>query len=259
MIKIRAIFLGKNKPYVIKSLTHLIETGFTVTIVVCESNVNHKNCDLCKKANELGIIHCSDNELYSIISKQDSKNQKLIKNIDVVISYLFWKKIKKSLITLPKIGCINFHPAPLPDFRGFSPYTFGILQNSSFWGVSAHFVDEEFDTGNLIKTSKFLINPKNETSFSLEQKSQKRLYFLFKEIVEILFNSKKLESIPQSNGQYFSKKDFEENREIVLEDSNEDIDKKIRAYWYPPFEGAYIKIKEKKLFIINKRILELLK
>ena len=68
-----------------------------------------------------------------------------------------------------------------------------------------------------------------------------------------------MESIPQSNGQYFSKKDFEENREIVLEDSNEDIDKKIRAYWYPPFEGAYIKIKEKKLFIINKRILELLK
>jgi len=204
-------------------------------------------------------MHCSDNELYSIISNEKSKKQKLIKNIDVVISYLFWKKIKKSLITLPKIGCINFHPAPLPDFRGFSPYTFGILKNSSFWGVSAHFVNEEFDTGNLIKTSKFSINPKNETSFSLEQKSQEHLHFLFKKIIKILFDSKKLKSIPQSNGQYFSKKDFEENREIFLDDTNEDIDKKIRAYWYPPFEGAYIKMKEKKLFVINKKILDLLK
>tara|TARA_B110000438_G_C15818626_1_gene653171 strand:- start:3549 stop:4268 length:720 start_codon:yes stop_codon:yes gene_type:complete len=238
---------------------YLIETGFTVTIVVCENGINHKNCNLCKKADELGIMHCSDEELYHIISNKYSKNQKLIKNIDIVISYLFWKKIKTSLIILPKIGCINFHPAPLPDFRGFSPYTFGILKNSSFWGVSVHFIDEKFDTGNLIKTSKFLINPKNETSFSLEQKSQKKLYILFKEIINILFDSKKLKSIPQFNGQYFSKKDFEKNREIFLEDSNEEIDKKIRAYWYPPFEGAYIKRKGEKIFVINKKILELLK
>jgi methionyl-tRNA formyltransferase len=221
--------------------------------------MDKENCNLCKKAEELGIMHCSDDELYSIIDNDNSKYKKLITNIDLVISYLFWKKIKKSLIVLPKTGCINFHPAPLPDFRGFSPYTFGILKNSPYWGVSAHFVDDKFDTGNLIETSRFLINSKKETSFSLEQKSQKQLYFLFKKVIKILTDSKELYSNPQSNGKYFSKKDFEENREIFLDDSNEMIDRKIRAYWYPPFEGAYIKIKNKKLFVINQKILDLLK
>jgi methionyl-tRNA formyltransferase len=204
-------------------------------------------------------MHCSDSELYSIIDDKNSKYKKLLVNIDVVISYLFWKKIKKSLITLPKIGCINFHPAPLPEFRGFSPYTFGILNKSSYWGVSAHFVDEKFDTGNLIKTSKFSIDIKEETSFSLEQKSQKQLYLLFKKIMKILTNSKEISSRPQSNGKYFSKNDFENNREIFLHDSKEEMDRKIRAYWYPPFEGAFIKINNKKLFVLNQKILDLLK
>ncbi len=252
----RVIYLGKNKPNVIKSLLFLVKKGIDVTIVVCKSDDDHKNCDLCKKADELGIFHCNDDKLYSIISDKKSKHKKLVQNIDLVISYLFWKKIKSPLLQISKIGSINFHPAPLPDYRGFSPYTFGILNNASNWGVTAHYIDEKFDTGEIIKVKKFSVDMKSETSFSLEQKSQKYLYLLFKEIINKLLHLGILKSTSQGTGKYFSKQDFEINRKILPENSIEEIDRKIRAFWYPPFEGAYIEINNKKNYLINLNILK---
>ena len=51
-------------------------------------------------------------------------------------------------------------------------------------------------------------------------------------------------------------KEFEELRQISSDDSLDDIERKIRAFWYPPFDGASIKVKGKEFTIINKRILE---
>jgi methionyl-tRNA formyltransferase len=255
----KVIYLGKNKPKVIESLDFLINSQINVSIVVCKCNNKYENCDLCKKAEELGIFHCSDDELYSIISNKKSKHKKLIQNIDLIISYLFWKKIKLPLLHLPKIGCVNFHPAPLPDYRGFSPYTFGILNSASSWGVTAHYIDEKFDTGKIIQVKKFKIHVENETSFSLEQKSQKQLFLLFKQIIIKFLNNGILKSIPQDKGKYFSKKDFEISRKILSKNSIDEVDKKIRAYWYPPYEGAYIEINKKKYFIINEDILKNIK
>lgn len=44
---------------------------------------------------------------------------------DLVVSYLFWRKIRKPLIVRPKYRCINFHPAILPDYRGLAGYNIG--------------------------------------------------------------------------------------------------------------------------------------
>ena len=42
---------------------------------------------------------------------------------------------------LGRIGCLNFHPAPLPDLRGVGGYNVAILEGMREWGVSCHFVD----------------------------------------------------------------------------------------------------------------------
>ncbi len=53
------------------------------------------------------------------------------------------------------MGCLNFHPAPLPDFRGLGGYNVAILEGLPEWGVSSHFVDEHFDTGDLVDVERF--------------------------------------------------------------------------------------------------------
>ena len=67
-----------------------------------------------------------------------------------------------------------------------------------------------------ILMAKFKINPKNETAFSLEQKSQIYLFNLFKEIMGIYISKKKVRRQKQSkkSGKYLSKKHFEKLRKI---------------------------------------------
>jgi len=196
------------------------------------------------------------NELNSILEKDQKMQNEIFSNVEIVISYLYPKKIDAKLIELPKKGCINFHPAPLPEFRGVSPYCFGILEDFPNWGVTSHFIDKEFDTGDIIKVKKFDVNLKEETSFSLEQKSQIFLFKLFKEIINMVLEDTNLPRIKQTSGRYFSYEKFEKLRQINEDDSIEVINKKIRAFWHPQFPGAYIKIQNKEYYLMNDKIFE---
>ncbi len=251
------IFLGKNKPSVVKGLQFLLDTKMSVKAIISSSPHSDNDCEngLSEIAKKYNIPFMSDLQLNSILEDKE-KCKENFEKIDLVISYLYPKKIKEKLIQLPKIGCINFHPAPLPEFRGVSPYCFGILEDFPYWGVTCHYIDKEFDSGDIIKVKKFDVDLKKETSFSLEQKSQEHLLELFKSIIKIIFEGKDLPRKEQGNGKYFSKKDFERLRQVDENDSEEMISKKIRAFWYPPFSGAYIKIKNKEYTIINDDMLK---
>lgn len=243
------IYLGKDKPYAIKGLRYLIKKGFNVILVVCPSASSHSKTLYCE-AKRLRLNALSDEEFHSELQAQKYKN------IDLVISFLYWKKITHPLISLPQFGCINFHPAPLPDFRGVAGYNFAIYENLKEWGVSAHFVDNSFDTGDIIKVEHFQIFPEQETALSLEQKTQKRLFFLFKKIVQLFLKNKPIPRKPQTKGRYISKKEFEIARRIRDDDSAEIIERKIRAFWFPPFHGASIIIDDKEFTLVNNFILK---
>ena len=246
--------MGKDKPVVIEALKFLVENGFDIAKVVgpLENQPIYKGRKLNDVAKKLGIETTTDEKLYEIIEK----DKKILENIDLVVSFLYWKKIKKPLIELPKIACINFHSSPLPEFRGVNGYSFAIMQDLDYWGVSAHLVDESFDAGKIIKVKKFNIDLKKETAFSLEQRSQKELFQLYKEIISQIKNKKNIETVPQENGIYYSMEKFEELRKISENDSLEDIERKIRAFWYPPHGGANIKLKGEEFTLVNKKLLE---
>ena len=206
----KIIFLGKNKPSVVKGLQFLFDSRVSIKAIISSpiKNENNDENELLKLAKKYNVPFMSDSELNSILENKKKYEEKF-KKIDLVISYLYPKKIKEKLIQLPKIGCINFHPAPLPEFRGVSPYCFGILEDLPYWGVTCHFIDKEFDSGDIIKVKKFDVDLKKETSFSLEQKSQKHLFELFKNIINTIFEGKDLPRKEQGSGKYFSQNDFE--------------------------------------------------
>jgi len=256
---IKVIFMSKDKDSCYKALKFLIHNShIQIAAVVLPKNneliVSNKNIyQLCKNFN---IKQVQEEDVYEEIEKRNKKSD-FVKDIDIVISFLYWKKIKKPIIDLPKIGCLNFHPAPLPDYRGVAGYSFGILNNIKKWGVSAHFIDECFDTGDIIKVFRFPIDITKETAYTLEMKSQKFLFLLFENIINTIINGKKLFRIPQKKkkGTYYSYKKFNELRRIKNEDSIEETNKKIRAFWFPPHDGAIINIQGTDFTIINSFVL----
>lgn len=176
---------------------------------------------------------------------------------DLIISYVYDKYISRDIFDIPAYGCINFHPAPLPEYRGRGGCNFAILDKCKYFGVTAHYVDESYDTGNIIRVLRFDIDYRQETAKSLKRKTMEHLFYLYKSIVlDVIEKRDRLSSVPQAKGmgRYISYKDMMEGMKIDAD--KDDIDNKIRAFWYPPYMGAYVEIQGKKYTLVNEEILK---
>lgn len=89
---------------------------------------------------------------------------------DLVISIYFSQLIKRELINLPSRGTLNIHPALLPRHRGLFPYFWVLAAAETETGVTIHWVDEKFDTGDLLLQEKITVEP-TDTIISLSYKS----------------------------------------------------------------------------------------
>jgi methionyl-tRNA formyltransferase len=184
--------------------------------------------------------------------------------IDYIFSYFYQRKIENSILDIAKKGGINVHPAPLPYYRGVGTYALCILEELDFWAVSAHYMDSDFDNGKIIKVNKFLIDKLNETYSSLEEKTrmeaQKLFIFILENaILDTIKIQENIEEIDSENIKYLSRKKISEMKLISLDDTIDIINKKIRAFWAPPFSGAILKIGTEEYTLVNKVILEKIK
>jgi hypothetical protein len=89
---------------------------------------------------------------------------------DVVLSVYLNQFIKKPLINLPGQGVLNIHPALLPRNRGLFPYFWVLADGDTETGVTVHWVDEKFDTGELLLQETIPVEP-TDTIISLSYKS----------------------------------------------------------------------------------------
>jgi methionyl-tRNA formyltransferase len=240
----RAVFMGKCKRSAARALEWLVDQGVDVAAVVASNpdpwTREEQRLDLA--AERCGLPLVGDEELHAAPPE----------DIDVVISFLFWKRIREPLLSLGRSGCLNFHPAPLPDLRGLGGYNVAILEGRPEWGVSCHFVDETFDTGDLVEVVRFPIDQRAETAFSLDLRSQARLLELFQRVMTRALAGEELPREPQGEGRYVDRAEFESLRVIRPGD---DLDRKLRAFWYPPHPGAVLEVDGRRLTLVDERLL----
>jgi methionyl-tRNA formyltransferase len=245
---VRVVYMGKDKPSVIRGLRFLVDAGIDIEAVVGPASAGDDDASLTATAEAMGLPVSTDDELYRRIETGGM-------DIDLVVSFLYWKRIRRPLIDAPTIGCVNFHPAPLPDFRGVGGYSIAIWERLGSWGVSAHFVDERFDTGDLIEVRRFPIDPDLETALTLERKSQLALLELFEDLMTRAARGEPLPRTPQGEGRYVSHEDFERLRRIGPDDSLDDVLRKIRAFWFPPHGGAHVDLHGSEFTVVDDRLL----
>lgn len=173
---------------------------------------------------------------------------------DLGLSMLYWRKLKGGFLTAPKNGVINFHPAPLPEYKGTAGYNLAILDGLKKWAVTAHYIDESIDTGKIIETNYFNIDYDNETVQSLERKTQDFLRLQFISVLECALNQEGLlPAIENEGGRYVSRLEMESMKEVKPTDN---ISRKIRAFWFPPYDGAYMMVNGVKCTLVDRKILD---
>lgn len=248
--------MGKHKRSVVGGLEHLVDSGWEVAAVVApppdDRAAEEQRLDLA--AGRAGVPLASDGDLYAAIERPGAGGVDL-GGIDAVFSFLFWRRIRPPLIELGRLGCLNFHPAPLPDMRGVGGYNVAILEDWAAWGVSAHFVDAEFDTGDLVRVDRFPIERERETALSLDFRSQDRLLDLFRWTIDELSAGRPLPREAQGKGRYVTREQFESLRAVRPDDPPELTARRIRAFWYPPHDGATAEIGGRTVTLVDRQLL----
>jgi methionyl-tRNA formyltransferase len=69
---------------------------------------------------------------------------------DLVLCFGFPWLIPPEALAVPRLGVVNMHPALLPRHRGPIPTSWAVRAGDPTYGVTWHYMDPEFDTGNIL-------------------------------------------------------------------------------------------------------------
>ena len=75
-------------------------------------------------------------------------------NADVFVVVAFGQLLPKSIIDMPRLGCINVHASLLPKYRGASPIQWAVIDGCEYSGVTTMKMDEGLDTGDILLVDK---------------------------------------------------------------------------------------------------------
>ncbi len=141
--------------------------------------------------------------------------------LDYIISVHFPYIYTKKIFDKPKHGVLNLHPAFLPYNRGWHTPSWAIYENTPY-GATLHFMDEDTDTGDIVRRKKIAIRPQ-DTADSLYKRVKELELEIFKEAwPELISEEYTRKPQPREKGSSHKKGDLQEIQKIQL-------DKKVRA------------------------------
>lgn len=204
------------------------------------------------KQNSIYETCMSDNIIFVDNSKRNEERiAELIieENINFIVSVGHGWILSDKILQLVDYNAINLHLAKLPEYQGNFTYNHAILNQEKKYGVTLHWMTEKVDLGDYVFVEDFPIND-DDTAYSLYIKSLDKGMVLFERFIDFISEGKKLPR-EQMKGErrFYGRTSLDGLREIEREDKPEDIARKSRAFYFPPFENAYFMINGRKYFV----------
>lgn len=167
-------------------------------------------------------------------------------DIDLGVIASLNHKLSKEFLSTAKSGFINCHPSLLPDYRGANPYFHIILNNEQMSGITIHFADENFDTGEIIAQEAFPLM-KKETMGMLFSRTNFMMADMLLKVLKKYDETGRLESKPQEAGNFIKAPNVYGDLYIRWEEDILKTERLIRAAnpFYNAitnFRGGYIRI-----------------
>lgn len=154
MKEIKALVLCSSR-FAIPSVHQLLQAGILVAIAVpASADETAEQCGEMVKGTAVPVLRLSatgyEQELIKIIQKY---------KVNTGLMLTFSHRLPASVYSLPALGFYNFHPGPLPLYRGPDPVFQQIKRMEEYAGIVIHKLDERFDTGPVIIKEKIKIEP----------------------------------------------------------------------------------------------------
>lgn len=159
-------------------------------------------------------------------------------NPDLMVVVAYGMLLPATVLTIPRLGCINVHPSLLPRWRGAAPIQRAILAGDKMTGVTIMQMDEGLDSGSMLLKIKYPIEP-DDTSATLHDKLSKiGSEALFTVIKQLTFPSQQLQvEIQNANDASYATKITKQEAEINWDLYATELDLQVRGF--NPWPVAY--------------------
>jgi len=90
--------------------------------------------------------------VYQPVKVRDPEFLKQLRDLtpDLIVVVAFGQILPKSLLEIPRNGCVNVHASLLPKYRGAAPINWAIIRGERETGVTTMLMDEGMDTGPIL-------------------------------------------------------------------------------------------------------------
>lgn len=210
-------------------------------------NTWHESLVRIAKENNLPLLQSRHLKESAVINKIKEINPEIIFCIGGT------QLIPDQVVKIPKLGCLNIHPAMLPKYRGRYSTVHAIFNGENETGVTLHWMDSGIDTGPIISQQKIRIKD-TDTAKTLYDEFTKVGERLFKTFLYKWVRGEKIQSVPQDNKKatYYSRK-LPNNGKIDWSWNGKQIKNFIRAMTFEPFSPVTITLGKKEMVIIDKK------
>ena len=157
-------------------------------------------------------------------------------NPDLIVVAAYGQILPKSVLDLPKFGCLNVHASLLPRHRGASPIQSSILAGDAETGVTMMLMDVGCDTGPMLTKVATPISSEDTAQTLHDRMAQLGGQLLLDTLPGWIEGSLKAEPQP-AQGATHAVKLSKGDGDLDWRKSAEELDRRIRAF--TPWPGAY--------------------
>jgi methionyl-tRNA formyltransferase len=170
---------------------------------------------------------------------------------DLVVSWFWTRKIPASFRTLAPLGAIGVHPSLLPRHRGPDPYFWAIDAGDAVTGVTAHQLDDAYDTGAVLARRELAIDP-SWNAWTLAKKLDRPSLALLRETVRAFADGKPPSPLAQDEALATeAPQPSDDDLELRWTDDAAHIERRVRAA--SPWPGAFTAIGDVALTLTRVR------
>lgn len=249
----RIIFFGNNVRG-IATLETLLAHGYNIIAVVGVLDTNNAKdmfASIRPTAIKNKIPLFEPSKVNSIEFEQRIKEL----NPDLIILCGYNKILRKNIINIPHLGCINMHSGKLPEYKGTAVLNWQIINNEKVIGLSILFIDEGIDTGDVIKETFFELGINDNINDVIQKVNEIFPMLLLEALNDIKENKIIRKKQKYYEGCYYTKRLPRDgiirwNLFNALE-----IHNLVRALC-PPYPGAFTLLDNNKIVISKTKLLD---
>lgn len=150
--KLRVIFMGSDtlSCTFLTALVHAPDMDVLAVVTQPDRERGRRMQVMPGPVKELALMHCKPVFSPEKVNEPSFLASLEALNPDVIVVMAYGQFLGKTLLSLPRLGCVNLHVSILPRHRGAAPIQYAILKGDCETGVTAMLMDRGMDTGDIL-------------------------------------------------------------------------------------------------------------